>query len=115
MAATPSRPCLRSVSACSACHHTGDGPKLWGANVPLAFNSNLHSDHPDNLLRTIIEGIQEPALATNGFMPAFGGALSDGQIAELAGYMRARFAPDKTAWGDLPAAVARVRASPSAH
>ena len=101
--------------ACSACHHTGDGPKLWGANVPLALNSNLHSDHPDNLLRTIIEGIQEPALATNGFMPAFGGALSDGQIVELAGYMRGRFAPDKTAWGDLPAAVARVRASPSAH
>ena len=102
-------------TACGSCHHTGDGPKLFGANVPLALNSNLHSDRPDNLLRTIIEGAQDPAAADNGFMPAFGGALADGQIVELAGYMRARFAPDKAPWSGLEAAVQRVRATPSAH
>ena len=42
-------------------------------------------------------------------MPAFRHSLSDAQVAELAGYMRQRFAPDKAAWGDLPGAVARVR------
>ncbi len=100
--------------ACSACHNDGDGPKLWGANVPLALNSNLHSEQPDNLVRTILEGAQEPALAANGFMPAFGDALNDQQVAELAGYMRQRFAPDRAAWSNLQETVARVRATPSA-
>ena len=47
-----------------------------------------------------------------GFMPAFRDALSDAQIAELAGYMRARFAPQAAPWTDLPTQVARVRAAP---
>jgi len=98
--------------ACSACHHDGDGPKLLGVNLPLALNSNLHSDRPDNLLRVILEGVRDPAGPDIGFMPAFKHALSDEQVAELAGYMRQRFAPDKPRWPDLPAAVARVRATP---
>ncbi|MDB5847707.1 MAG: aldehyde dehydrogenase [Rhodoferax sp.] len=96
--------------ACGACHHDGDGPRLLGVNVPLALNSNLHSDRPDNLLQTILNGIQEPAGRDVGFMPAFRHNLSDQQVAEIAGYMRQRFAPGKSAWDDLPAAVARVRA-----
>ena len=80
-------------SACAACHHDGDGPTLLGVNTPLALNSKLTSDAPDNLLRTILEGVREPATQDIGFMPAFRDALDDAQIAELAGYMRARFAP----------------------
>ena len=100
--------------ACAACHHDGQGPRLLGVNVPLALNGNLHSDRPDNLLRTIIEGVQEPATQDIGFMPAFSQAFDDRQLIELAGYMRARFAPQRPAWSDLPEAVARVRASASA-
>ena len=99
--------------ACAACHHDGNGPKLLGVNVPLALNSNLHSDRPDNLLQVIVNGIREPATRDIGFMPAFGQALSDGQIAELAGYMRQRYAPGRPAWADVPAALARVRAGPA--
>jgi nicotinate dehydrogenase subunit B len=44
-------------------------------------------------------------------MPAFRDVLDDRQIAELAGYMRARFAPQQPAWTDLPSHVARVRAT----
>jgi len=98
-------------SACAACHHDGDGPTLLGVNTPLALNSNLTSARPDNLLRTILDGVREPAARDIGFMPAFRDALDDAQIAELAGYMRARFAPQAPAWKDLPQAVARVRAS----
>jgi nicotinate dehydrogenase subunit B len=101
--------------ACSACHHDGDGPRLLGVNLPLALNTNLHSERPDNLLRVILEGVRDPAGPDIGFMPAFKHALSDEQIAELAGYMRRRFAPDKAQWADLPAAVARVRAAPGNH
>ena len=96
--------------ACGACHHDGAGPKLLGVNVPLALNSNLHSDRPDNLLRTILDGVQEPAGREVGFMPAFRHNLSDTQIADLAGYMRQRYAPSRPAWPNLPEAVARMRA-----
>ena len=101
------------TSACGACHHDGSGPIPLGHNLPLALNSNLHSARPDNLLRVILEGIRTPATKEIGFMPAFGGALDDRQIAKLAAYMRQRFAPDKPAWMDLEAAVARLRAAPS--
>jgi nicotinate dehydrogenase subunit B len=96
--------------ACGACHHDGDGPKLLGVNLPLALNSNLHSARPDNLIRVILDGIREPASRDIGFMPAFRHSLSDGQIAALAAYMRRRFAPDKAAWSQIEATVARVRA-----
>jgi nicotinate dehydrogenase subunit B len=100
-------------SACASCHHDGNGPTLLGVNTPLALNSNLTSVRPDNLLRTILDGVREPATRDIGFMPAFREALDDRQIAELAGYMRARFAPQEPAWTDLPAQVARVRAAPA--
>ena len=98
-------------SACGACHHDGNGPMTLGPNLPLALNSNLHSARPDNLLRVILDGIREPATRDIGFMPAYRDALDDTQIAELAAYMRQRFAPDKPAWRDLAAAVARARAA----
>ncbi|MES2531803.1 MAG: molybdopterin cofactor-binding domain-containing protein, partial [Pseudomonadota bacterium] len=97
-------------SACAACHHDGNGPTLLGVNTPLALNSNLTSDRPDNLLRTILDGVREPASRDIGFMPPFREALDDAQIAGLAAYMRGRFAPDAPAWKDLPKTVARLRA-----
>ena len=99
------------TTACGACHHDGDGPVLLGQNIALALNSNLHSARPDNLLRVIQSGIREPATRDIGFMPAFRDHLDDAQIAQLAGYMRQRFAPDKPAWRELEAASARVRAA----
>ncbi|WP_280154129.1 molybdopterin cofactor-binding domain-containing protein [Piscinibacter sp. XHJ-5] len=97
------------TSACGACHHDGDGPATFGPNLPLALNSNLHSPRPDNLLRVILEGIREPATREVGFMPAFRDALDDRQVAALAAYMRARFAPGKPAWTSLEEAAARLR------
>ena len=96
-------------SACGACHHDGDGPELVGLNQPLALNPNLHSVRPDNLLRTIFDGIQDPAFIEIGHMPAFRHALTDAQFSELAAYMRQRFAPNQPPWSGLAAAVARSR------
>lgn len=98
--------------ACASCHHDGDGPKLLGVNAPLALNSKLLSERPDNLIRVILDGIRTPATAEIGFMPAFRHSLDDAQIAELAGYMRSRYAAGQAAWKDLPAAVSRLRAAP---
>ncbi len=99
--------------ACSACHHDGDGPQLLGVNPPLALNSNLHSTKPDNLINIVLNGLRDPATQDIGFMPAFKYALSDSQIAELAGYMRSRYAPAEPAWTNLPADIARLRKTAS--
>ncbi|MFM0124861.1 molybdopterin-dependent oxidoreductase [Paraburkholderia sp. RL18-101-BIB-B] len=99
-------------SACGACHNDGPGPAGNALNLPLALNSNLHSSAPDNLIRIILDGINQPPSRQTGYMPAFRESLSDQQIAELAGYMRKRFAPDRSAWSDLTQAVTRVRQMP---
>ena len=84
---------------------------MLGQNIALTLNSNLHSARPDNLLRVILEGIREPATRDIGFMPAFRHNLNDAQVAQLATYMRQRFAPGKPVWRELEAASARIRAA----
>lgn len=96
-------------SACAACHHDGDGPLVLGVNRPLALSTKLVSDRPDNLIRTILDGVREPASRDIGFMQGFGEVLSDTQIAELVGYMRARYAPDRPSWPGLVERVAEIR------
>jgi nicotinate dehydrogenase subunit B len=88
---------------------------LLGVNTPLALSSKLHSDRPDNLLRVILDGVRDPASREIGFMPALKDSLDDRQIAELAQYMRQRYAPGKPPWRDLEQQVARVRRTPSSH
>ncbi len=95
-------------ASCGGCHHDGAHPAIHGANLPLALNSSLHSAHPDNLVRVILEGVATPAEGVGG-MPAFADSLSDDQIARLAAYMRQRFAPGAPAWAEVVAAVKRVR------
>ena len=80
--------------ACAVCHEVG-GPPLFGSRPSLALNSNLHSAMPDNLIQVILHGIAEPASSDLGYMPAFKDSLTDGQVAELAAYLRRQFAPDK--------------------
>ena len=97
------------TTACGAGHHDGDGPVLLGQNNALALNRNLHSARPDNLLHVILEGIHEPATKDIGFMRAFRHNLNDAQVAQLAAWMRQRFAPGKPAWRELEMGSARVR------
>jgi len=94
--------------ACAVCHQ-GGGPHALGATRPLALNSNLHSDRPDNLVQVILHGIDNAAIGEAGSMPAFGTSLNDEQIAELASFLRRQFASDKPAWPNVAATVARLR------
>jgi len=94
--------------ACAVCHEVGGAP-LFGSRPSLALNSNLHSAVPDNLIQLILHGIAKPAATDLGYMPAFKDSMTDGQVAELAAYLRRQFAPDKPAWTDIPAAVSRIR------
>ncbi len=94
--------------ACAVCHEVGGAP-LFGSRPSLALNSNLHSAVPDNLIQLILHGIAKPAATDLGYMPAFKDSLTDGQVAELAVYLRRQFAPDKPAWTGIEAAVGRIR------
>jgi nicotinate dehydrogenase subunit B len=94
--------------ACAVCHEVGGAP-LFGSRPSLALNSNLHSTVPDNLIQVILHGIAKPAATDLGYMPAFKDSLTDGQIAELAAYLRRQFAPDKPAWTGIEATVGRIR------
>lgn len=95
--------------ACAVCHEGGERPDLFGIRPSLAFNSNLHSDRPDNLIRVILDGAAGPAAGLHGAMPAFRGALTDRQLADLVAYLRGRFAPGRPAWPELGEAVRRLR------
>ena len=53
------------------------------------------------MLRVILDGARPEGLSELGAMPAFRHHLDDAQIADLAAYLRARFAPDKPAWTGL--------------
>jgi nicotinate dehydrogenase subunit B len=94
--------------ACAVCHEPG-APPQFGVQPNLALNTNLHSARPDNLIRTILGGIPSPALDGLGAMPGFAASLTDGQIADLAGFLRRHYAPDRDAWTDLPQTIARLR------
>jgi nicotinate dehydrogenase subunit B len=94
--------------ACAVCHEVG-GPPLFGSRPSLSLNSNLHSVAPDNLIQVILHGIGGPVSSDLGYMPAFKDSMTDGQIAELASYLRRQFAPDKPAWTGIEATVGRIR------
>jgi nicotinate dehydrogenase subunit B len=94
--------------ACAVCHEVGGAP-LFGSRPSLALNSNLHSAMPDNLIQVILHGIAAPVSSDLGYMPAFKDSFTDGQVAELASYLRRQFAPDKPAWTDIHAAIGRIR------
>ena len=94
--------------ACAVCHEVGGAP-LFGSRPSLALNSNLHSTVPNNLIQVILHGIAAPVTSDLGYMPAFKDSLTDGQVAELAAYLRRQFAPEKPGWADIHATVGRIR------
>ena len=94
--------------ACAVCHEAAALPQ-FGVQPNLAFNTNLQSASPDNLIRTILDGIQAPALDHLGAMPGFAQSLNDDQIADLVGFLRRHYAPNQEPWAALPQTVARLR------
>ncbi|WP_337188980.1 molybdopterin cofactor-binding domain-containing protein [Phenylobacterium sp.] len=94
--------------ACTVCH-ANDDPAMFGGQVSLALSSTVHADRPDNLIRTILQGVDDPAKGVRGAMPAFERQLNDAQLTELVTYIRRTQASGKPAWPDVPEAVRRIR------
>ena len=83
--------------ACASCHEPDAGLKA-ATRPSLALNTNLHSADPTNVRRAILEGVNAPALAHFGAMPAFRGSFDARQMDQLLAYLRSRFAGDQPAW-----------------
>lgn len=99
--------------SCMACHAQEKGAQMVGVRPSLALNTNLYAASPDNAIRVILDGIQNPAKAELGFMPAFRHNLSDPQIAVLLNYLREEYA-GKSPWPDLQKRVTELRAETAA-
>ncbi|WP_415913659.1 c-type cytochrome [Paraburkholderia sp. J63] len=96
-------------TACAVCHAESGGVGHFGVRPLMGLNTSVNQASPDNLLRVLMHGIDQPATDGLGYMPGFKDSFDDRQMAELAGYIRARYAPGQPAWPDLPAAAARAR------
>ncbi|WP_414444483.1 c-type cytochrome [Burkholderia sp. 22PA0106] len=102
-------------AACAVCHAESGGVGHFGVRPLMGLNTSVSHANPDNLLRVLQNGIAQPATAALGYMPGFRDEFDDRQMAELAAYIRKRYAPDQPAWRDLEAASARIRAQGAAH
>ncbi|HDR9505737.1 cytochrome C [Burkholderia cepacia] len=96
-------------AACAVCHAESGGVGHFGVRPLMGLNTSVSQAAPDNLLRVLHHGIDQPATDRLGYMPGFGDAFDDRQMAELAAYIRARYAPGQPAWRNLAEASARIR------
>ncbi|WP_127145495.1 c-type cytochrome [Pelagibacterium montanilacus] len=76
--------------SCAACHAV-DGTGAPGLFAPLDGSNKVNSEDPTTVIRVILEGTQ--AVATDAHpgplaMPAYDWKLDDGQIADVATYIR---------------------------
>ncbi|MGU7811065.1 c-type cytochrome [Burkholderia sp. AW49-1] len=96
-------------AACAVCHAEAGGVGHFGVRPLMGLNTSVSQAAPDNLLRVLHDGIDHPATDALGYMPGFRDAFDDRQMAELAAYIRARYAPGQPAWRNLEEASARIR------
>ena len=97
--------------ACAVCHAATGGVGNFGVRPLMSLNTSVSEATPDNLLHVIQNGIDAPATDELGYMPGFKDSFDDRQIADLARFIRARYAPGEAAWTGLEQASARIRAS----
>ena len=91
--------------ACAVCHEPG--APLVNRGPALGLSSKLRAAGPANLLRLLLEGGGH----ASGSMPGFAEALDDRQLADLARYLRTRFAPGQPEWTDVETTLNTVRAT----
>jgi cytochrome c553 len=102
------------ATTCAACH-TAAGVGLPGMFPALKASPIVQADDPLTVIRVVLHGarsVATPAVPSPMAMPAFGGALEDGQVAAVLTYIRNSWgnaAPEVTA-----AEVAKQRASRTA-
>jgi mono/diheme cytochrome c family protein len=95
------------TAACASCHYNAGSAPL-AARPDLALNSAVHLPDPSNLIQVILRGITAEEGLPGVVMPAFGGALSDADVARIAAYLR-RTRTSLPPWPDLVTKIAALR------
>jgi mono/diheme cytochrome c family protein len=95
------------IAACASCHYNAGNAPL-ATRPDLALNSAVHLPDPSNLIQVILRGISAEEGMPGVVMPAFGGALSDADVARIAAYLR-RTRTNLPPWPDLATKVAAIR------
>jgi cytochrome c553 len=96
------------AGACIGCHYNAP-PTPLAARPELALNSALMLPEPTNFINVVLNGISITEGGPGLVMPSYAAALSDADIARLAGYLR-RTRTDKPPWTDIEKKVAAARA-----
>jgi mono/diheme cytochrome c family protein len=68
----------------------------------------VHLSDPSNLIQVVLHGISAEEGTPGIVMPAFGGALSDADVARIAAYLR-RTRTSLPPWPNLATKVAAIR------
>ncbi|PJE33282.1 Nicotinate dehydrogenase subunit B [Pseudooceanicola marinus] len=96
--ATPDRMHRIYESACASCHEPAFADLLTAAQIPLGRSPALRAPSPETAMTVIREGLSGPLGTELRDMPGFAADLPETDIAALARYLRARYAPDLPAW-----------------
>jgi mono/diheme cytochrome c family protein len=90
--------------ACAACHDRGRAVDGGALPLPLAIAITL--PQPSNLIHIVRAGILPQEHEQRRWMPAFGPALTDSEVVDLAVYLRSM--TGRPAWSNLAEAVRNV-------
>lgn len=90
--------------ACGTCHGADAAVK----RPSLAFSTAVNAPGPRDVVQVILRGIPSHDGVPAPFMPGFGNAFTDDQVAGLARYVRARYSR-RPAWTDIERQVPLAR------
>jgi mono/diheme cytochrome c family protein len=94
------------AAACATCHETGRPLPYGGVN--LGLSTAISSPDARNAANTVLSGVRPVEGERSPIMPGFAASMSDGQIAALLDYLRARFS-SQPAWTGLEKTIAEAR------
>lgn len=100
------------ATACASCHYNAE--TVVAGRPELGINSSARLPEATNLLHVILDGVNAREGSGGVVMPGFRNALSDGDIAAVANYLREKRA-GLAPWPELAAKVGQVRAQGAGH
>jgi mono/diheme cytochrome c family protein len=92
------------AGSCGDCHDRGRGAEGGALQLPLAIALSLPT--PANLIHIVRDGIVPLEHEAQPWMPAFKGALTPEQTADLVAYLRTL--SGKPAWTNVSAEVRKI-------
>ncbi|MEA2940704.1 MAG: hypothetical protein QOD09_1233 [Bradyrhizobium sp.] len=94
------------AAACAGCHETNRPLPYGGVN--LGLSTAISSPDARNAANIVLSGVRPVEGERSPIMPGFAASMSDGQIAALLNYLRARFS-NAPAWTGVEKTIADAR------